>query len=245
MNGGGIRQSVQGALINEPSNPSGQFYTPVQLKALAQAVRSLDGYLLFDDVFGMLDFGRTRRPRSPSLQALSRELGPKLVTFGGVSKEFAAGGLRFGFAATQNARWAEAMRAAGVVQPDALGLVSAQELMDHWVKAIPEHNHYLNSRAFQLERFFREKNIPVTPVQGGFSLLADLHSLYGREYRRPGKDRIQIDPRNLHELLYREAGIKVHSDQWAGVNSHYRFVFAINRLEEAIDRLRLFFRSSR
>jgi aspartate/methionine/tyrosine aminotransferase/methylase of polypeptide subunit release factors len=245
LNGNGLHSSVNAALVNEPSNPSGQYYTPAQLKTLAQAVLSTGGYLLFDDIFGMLDFGRIRTRRPPSLQALSRDLGPQLAAFGGVSKEFAAGGLRFGFAATRNAPWAEAMRESNLARPDALGMIGAQELMGQWVKAIPEHGHYLNSRAFQLEQFFREKNIPVKQVQGGFSLLADLRSLYGREFRRPGKERVPIDPRNLHELLYREAGIKVHSDQWAGVNGHYRFVFSIDRLEEAIERLRLFFRSAR
>ncbi|MFO1464725.1 MAG: aminotransferase class I/II-fold pyridoxal phosphate-dependent enzyme [bacterium] len=236
---------VHALLINEPNNPVGQYYGVAPLRALSQVLRAMNGYLLFDDVFGMLDFGRIRGRRTPSLQVLEREMGPRLIAFGGLSKEFAAGGLRFGFAATTHAKLAEAVREDLLAGPDPLALAAAPAYLSRWSEFLPAHRHYLSSRAFALETVLRERNIPFVPAQGGYALFADLSPLYGRRLRLRSGAQAEITSQNLQDLLYTEAGIKLHSEAWAGIPGHYRFVFSIDRLEEATQRLKLFFRSAR
>lgn len=232
-------------LLNEPTNPAGQYYSAEQWREIAGAIRAGRGYLMFDDVFGMLDFGRVRGRRTPSLQILTPELGPRLIAFGGVSKEFAAGGLRFGYAATPNPALAEAMRAELLAVPDPLALAAAPEYLGRWQELIQSHRFYLSSKAMALESVFSERHLPVTPVQGGYALFADLSYLHGRSLRLRGGGTATITPQNLHELLYSEAGLKVHAEDWARVRGHYRFVFSIERLDEAVQRLKLFFRAAR
>lgn len=236
---------VSALLLNEPTNPAGQYYSAEQWREIAGAIRAARGYLMFDDVFGMLDFGRIRGRRVPSLQTLTPELGPRLIAFGGVSKEFAAGGLRFGYAVTPNPRLAEAMRAELLAVPDPLALAAAPEYLSRWQELIQPHRFYLSSKAMALESVFAERHLPVVGVQGGYALFADLSHLHGRRLRLRAGGTATITPQNLHELLYSEAGLKVHAEDWARVRGHYRFVFSIERLDEAVQRLKLFFRSAR
>lgn len=236
---------VPALLLNEPTNPAGQYYSAEQWREIAGAIRGARGYLMFDDVFGMLDFGRIRGRRVPSLQILTPELGPRLIAFGGVSKEFAAGGLRFGYAVTSNPVLAEAMRAELLAVPDPLALAAAPEYLGRWQELIQPHRYYLSSKAMALESLFRERHLPFTEVQGGYALFADLSYLHGRRLQLRAGGQATITPQNLHELLYSEAGLKVHAEDWARVRGHYRFVFSIERLDEAVQRLKLFFRSAR
>ncbi|HKY63949.1 MAG TPA: aminotransferase class I/II-fold pyridoxal phosphate-dependent enzyme, partial [bacterium] len=236
---------LSAVLINEPNNPAGQFHSPESLRLISQQIRSAKGYLLFDDVFGMLDFGRGRQRRTPSMSLLQQELGSRLVAFGGVSKEFAAGGLRFGFALVGDPRLAQAMQRHAAPSPDPLALTVAPAMLSHWRPLVEEHRTYLSSRAYQLEQVFRERQLPILEAQGGYSLLANLEFLYGRRMRLRGGGEAVLGPNNLHDLLYSEAGLKVYSDAWAHQPHHYRLVFSIDRIEEAANRLRKFFRAAR
>jgi len=242
---GSLNRSVSALLINEPSNPSGQYYGATDLQNLALALGPSQGYLLFDDVFGMLDFGRIRGKRPPSLQVLQRAIGPRLVAFGGLSKEFGAGGLRFGFAVSPNARLVSAIREQVRAAPDPLALAAAPSYLTRWKDLVSAHRQDLSARARRLEEVFRERNIPTIGVQGGYTMFVDLRPLYNRKLRLRGGGQAEIGPKNLHNLLYTETGIRLHGPDWAGIPDHYRFVFSIARLDEAIDRLKGFFRAAR
>ncbi len=241
----GVSKAVNALLINEPSNPSGQYYGATQLQDLAGTLNSSKGYLLFDDVFGMLDFGRVRGRRPPSLQVLQREIGPRLVAFGGLSKEFGAGGLRFGFAASPNARLADAIRDQVRAIPDPLAMAAAPVYLSRWQELIPAHRQALSAQSRRLEEMFRQRSIPALGVQGGYTMFVDLRPLYNRKLRLNNGGQAELGPQNLHNLLYTEAGIRLHNPAWAGVPDFYRFVFSIDRLDEAIARLERFFRQAR
>ena len=243
LNGASNRTSA--VLINEPSNPAGQYHSPEALAGIARQVQSMKGYLLFDDVFGGLDFGRSRVRRTPSMKVLSDALGSRLVTFGGLSKEFAAGGLRFGFAVVGDPTLARAIQSHVVSTPDPLALSLAPVMLQNWRQILEEHRIYLSSRAYRLEQVFRERQLPILEAQGGYSVLANLEFLYGRKLRLRNGGEATINGDNLHDLLYSEAGLKVYSDNWARQRGHYRLVFSIDRLDEAVERLKKFFRAAR
>ncbi len=90
--------------LNTPLNPSGTVMAADQLRAIAQAVvdendaRAKDGrrhlFLLFDQVYGSLVFGKTRHDHPA---ALVPEVAPWLITIDGISKGLSATGLRVGW----------------------------------------------------------------------------------------------------------------------------------------------------
>ncbi len=237
------QKKLQALLINEPSNPAGQYYSKDKLQGIAETVRRNDGFLLFDDLFGMLHFGRRgNEKRIPSLQILQNALGERMLGFGGLSKEFSAGGIRLGFAFSENQEILRRLQGDSLLKPDPIAMLAAQQYFENWRTLIPEHNAYLAGKAIHLENFFTDHGLHVLEVQGGYSLVVDLSSLYGKHYRPNGRQGPQVTAKNLHELLLTEAGLKVRSPEFNRLPGHYRFVFSIDRLEEAVVRLGRFFR---
>ncbi len=90
--------------INTPLNPAGTVMDPEQLRVIAEAVveenetRARQGrahlFLLHDQVYGALVFGKTRHVHPVSLVP---ESAPWVISLDGVSKAFAATGLRVGW----------------------------------------------------------------------------------------------------------------------------------------------------
>lgn len=225
-------------LINTPTNPVGQYYRPADLLNLAQVTVEQGDYLLVDEVFGLLKIATSTYTKSPgSMDYFHGSAGKRLVSFGGLSKEFALGGLRFGFATSFNMDLIRAMNDQLLYAPDPIALASAATILPRWRSFLPEHIHYLEKRANRLEIFFYQRGIHVHRVEGGYSLFADLGELFNNPHTIQG---VRLTPDNFHHLLLKYAGIKIKSDQWAGVPQHYRFVFSIDPLDEAIERLEAF-----
>jgi aspartate aminotransferase len=97
----GVAQMI---VLNTPLNPSGTVMKTEHLRAIAEAVvdenakRAKAGrrhlFVLFDQVYGSLTFGSIRHDHPA---ALVPEIAPWLITVDGISKAFAATGLRVGW----------------------------------------------------------------------------------------------------------------------------------------------------
>ncbi len=222
-------------LINTPTNPAGQYYKPRDLYDLAQATTAQGDYLFVDEVFGLTKLSDLTYPVSAgSMDAFQGSVGRRLVTFGGISKEFALGGLRFGFAASLNTDLITTMKQNPLYAADPISLAAGETVLNQWRSLLAPHIQYLENRAGRLERFFSAKGIHVHRVEGGYSLFADLGELFSNPHFIHGE---RLTAENFHHLLLKHAGIRIKSDQWAGVPHHYRFVFSIDRLDEAVERL--------
>jgi aspartate aminotransferase len=102
-----LKDAVRGArllALNSPLNPSGTAYGAAALEGICDLVleenrRRAAGdrplYLMYDQVYWMLTFGSTRHVDPVSLRP---ELAPYVVFVDGISKPFAATGLRVGWA---------------------------------------------------------------------------------------------------------------------------------------------------
>ncbi len=243
------RSSLSGPtifLLNLPANPSGQYYRENTYRDVLRAIQENGGYLFLDDVFGLLSFNGKKLPRLSFWEMGRQALGPRFVGFAGISKEFSAGGIRYGIASSTDPELRREMDLVLLARPDPVALATAREILPQWQQLVPLHQSYLFNRMSRLAELFREKNLPFTEVEGGMSMLVDFRTLYGRQFRPgPGQPSIPVTSENLHEVLFTHAGIKIHSDRWAHLPGHYRFVFSIERIDEAIVRLRKFFRSVR
>lgn len=230
--------TVRLLLLNTPTNPAGQYYSARLLSGLLNRMSTEGGYLLIDEVFGLLALSDI--DRLTSLSAFQHIPGKSLVTLGGISKEFALGGIRFGFAASENISLIQAIQRENPVPADPIALATASEAFPAWQRLVYQHTRYLIPKVFELETFLRRQGYPVQRVEGGYALFADLRKLFEIPHFIGGE---QLTPDNFHHLLLQHAGIKIKSDQWAGVPGHYRFVFSIDRLPEAVQRLKRFFDS--
>ncbi len=222
-------------LLNIPTNPAGQYYSAQQLAALGKLLETSGGYLLMDEVFGTLSLD-DKPAVSLAALPLAQDKASHVIIFGGISKEFAVGGLRLGFVASHNAQLLRLIEKNLLMSPDPWALRAARHLFGHWGELIQGHRAYLKPRAAQLSHLFLKWQLPFPEVEGGYALFVNLSSLYGKRMKGD-----LIDRDNLHDVLLTHAGIKIKSDRWARVPGYYRFVFAIDRLAEAVGRLDQFF----
>lgn len=221
---------------NFPTNPAGQY--PKDIQPMSELAREVD-YLLIDEVFGLLNF----RPAG-SFESLAAQmekdkmLREKTVFYGGLSKEFALGGVRYGFQATHNREILEATRRNLMTEEDPFAMRAAQYFLPRWKMFVDAHVEYLKPRSRELTQFFSRRDFGVYPPEGGCALFVNLERLFRKTSLIQGEE---ITSDNFHELLMKYAGIKIKSDRWAGLKAHYRFVFSIDNLPEAIERLGKFF----
>ncbi len=221
---------------NFPTNPAGQY--PEDIRQMIVLAGEVD-YLLVDEVFGLLNFRKKDSFQSLAAQIERDErLREKTVFYGGLSKEFALGGVRYGFQATHNPEILAATRKSLMTEEDPFAMRAAQYFLPRWKMFVEAHLEYLKPRAKALTQFFSRRGFGVHPPEGGYALFVNLERLFNTTSFIHGEE---ITSDNFHELLMKHAGIKIKSDQWAGMKAHYRFVFSIDNLPEAIERLGNFF----
>lgn len=231
------KRGVKRILIdNFPTNPAGQYYEDG--RSLIEVAKEVD-YFLIDEVFGQVDYRQKGSFVSlPAIVEQERFLRNKFVFFGGLSKEFSLGGLRYGFQITHNRAVLKATQASLMTTEDPFALRAAQYFFPRWKTIIPQHLEYLKPKARALTQFFCRRGFGVHQPQGGYTVFVNFERLFEKSNYIHGE---QLTSDNFHELLMKYAAIKIKSDQWAGVKGHYRFVFSIDNLSEAIERLEKFF----
>jgi aspartate aminotransferase len=83
-------------VINSPNNPGGFTYTPDELKALAEVLEGTDVYVISDEIYEKLIYGKTK---FVSFASLSDDAYNRTLTLNGFSKTFSMTGWRLGYAA--------------------------------------------------------------------------------------------------------------------------------------------------
>ncbi|HEY9855207.1 MAG TPA: pyridoxal phosphate-dependent aminotransferase, partial [Stenomitos sp.] len=242
-------------LLVNPNNPSGLYYDREELLAIAHYVVTHQITVLSDEIFAL-----TGQPeRFVSLASLEREvpgLAERVITFGGLSKEFAAGGLRVGYAAGRDRDLMREIEVLRLGPVDAVAMRAAEVLWGAFRRtdlgrlvdetAYHEVMHYLDLQRRQLsQRQHRLRQTleqvgltPEAPWEGGLFLLVPTGAWHGRTWKGPDRD-ILLDERNLPTLLRDVAGLRVNPGDWTGAPGHVRMVFSLEdrRFNEALKRL--------
>ena len=91
-----ITEKTAMLLINSPNNPGGFTYTPDELADLAAVLEGTKVYVLSDEIYEKLIYGKTR---FVSFASLSDDAYSRTLTINGFSKAFAMTGWRLGYTA--------------------------------------------------------------------------------------------------------------------------------------------------
>jgi aspartate/methionine/tyrosine aminotransferase len=100
--------SPDAVVISQPANPAG-LYLSHELMAMARWVVEHRCWLVSDEIFGLVNLGNPTAETVPSpttLESAVPGITARTLLLGGLAKEFAAGGLRVGWLATQDAELA-------------------------------------------------------------------------------------------------------------------------------------------
>ncbi|MBJ6761248.1 aminotransferase class I/II-fold pyridoxal phosphate-dependent enzyme [Myxococcaceae bacterium JPH2] len=249
--------SPDAVVVSQPSNPAGTYLTHQELVALATYVVEQRCLLVSDEIFGLVHLTNptAETVHSPvTLEGAVPGVGARTVILGGLSKEFAAGGLRVGWLATRDRALAQALRDSG---PGALHLPTARAaayLYAAYARS-PEgqllyaaRHRALRDFLGKMRRELAEKRALLAEVLpdsglaesaevGGLFLAPRVTAWLGREV-----DGERLTPENLPRIVYTHTRVVLNGGAWCGDPERVRAVFSIPmaKLLRARDRLRAF-----
>lgn len=243
--------------LNNPSNPAGISYPEALLNEIADYALENKTTILCDEIFALLPLS-PEKTRVTSLLHLDKPgLREQCLIFSGLSKAFAAGGLRVGFVFCGSQALADAIRELRSVPVSRHALLATQILFRGF-RDDPSTNEarqrVLESLA-QMRAELRERRRRLVEVleAGGLSVasgepaalfvLVDTRSLLGKRIKRVhGRATLVGDEESLHELLLTDWGLRINHGRWSGTPGQARICFSIDEpvFEEALARLRDF-----
>jgi len=220
-------------LLTNPANPSGASYSPDEFRALVKQAVARGARVLADEVFGLLaDLdGPMPAPQNQWL-GLSGAERASLMILGGLSKEFAAGGLRLGWAVSADTDWLDAMARLHLDPLPISTQLAAERLFSDessWKAGVQELRGQLSARRKVLARGLRELGFPMDcEGTGGLFLFPSVAPLAG------------ADPEAFVLDLERRARVRLNTPAWSGTDTHARACFSLPeaRIVEALHRLR-------
>jgi aspartate/methionine/tyrosine aminotransferase/methylase of polypeptide subunit release factors len=244
-------------LVTNPANPAGIAYPRATLEGLCEYASMHGCWLLCDEVFVGLELANVPEPRA-SLAAIVERFPARQrsVYFSGLSKSFAAGGLRVGWMVASDRAFASSVRqhALGGIERHArvacevflrglLGSPSERTATKHALVEYREHMvALLASQRERLVVLLREYGLCVPEGRAaGLFVFPDVTSLYGRELRVDGQT-LQLSEATLPTVLREHYGLSVNNGAWAGTSGHLRLCFSLEpqRFERAMTRLQRF-----
>ena len=238
-------------VISQPSNPEGRYLDEAELRRLADHAARDDVLILSDEIFGLVDLEHqdTMEVPSPASMPIPGIL-ERVVVFGGLSKEFAAGGMRVGWLATQAPGFAAQVARTGLAGLQLASARAASHLYGAWLRAADGRLLHAERRV-ALDRHLRETRralaanrerivgalgeaAPSTDAPGGLFVAPVVSSWFGRRV-----DGEVLDAENLPRILYEKTRLVVNSGAWCSDPERIRLVFSLpgDRLEEAARRL--------
>ena len=168
-------------IINNPGNPSGNFYTKDELAAIAEVCKEADIFVLSDEIYAKLLYDGAE---FTSFAALSEDARSRTVIVNGVSKAYAMTGWRIGYSAAP-AHIAKAIAAyishttgcaSSVSQAAALEAFKGdQSYVGTMLSAYDERRRYLVSRIQNMD------SLSFIMPKGAFYMMINVEKLYGRE----------------------------------------------------------------
>ncbi|MDY7226838.1 aminotransferase class I/II-fold pyridoxal phosphate-dependent enzyme [Hyalangium rubrum] len=245
------------AVISQPSNPEGSYLTHEELVALATWAVEQRALLVSDEIFGLVHLTNptAETVHSPvSLEQVVPGVGARTVVLGGLSKEFAAGGLRLGWLATRDRALATALHESGLVPPMVSTARAAAWLYSAYARSpegrllYPTRHKALREFLVRMRRELAEKRALLvgalpgdgrsdTSEVGGLFLAPRVGAWLGQEV-----DGVRLTPENLPGVVYAHTHVVLNGGPWCGDPERVRAVFSIPRekLERARERLRAF-----
>ncbi|MFT6443538.1 MAG: methionine S-methyltransferase [Salibacteraceae bacterium] len=225
-------------------NPTGALYNEAETDELFNLLVSENVNVIIDTVFSGLEFDGVKRI---SLDKYA-EKGLKYTLIGGVSKEFSAGGLRFGFTITTNEESRRAFENYVIDEPH-FSIKHTVKRLYHLINEkdkallddLKNQQVKLKERYSELNEVLQSLGWKVLPPQGGLFLVAKPEKYIGQKIMFDGKEML-ISSSNINEALFYSVGLLINNDVWTGISDYCRFVLSVEDFVfiDAIDKIKAF-----
>ncbi|MEO0837169.1 MAG: aminotransferase class I/II-fold pyridoxal phosphate-dependent enzyme, partial [Cyanobacteria bacterium J06642_3] len=248
--------------LNAPiSNPTGALYSASELEALVKLAWQYKATVVLDTIFAGLEFAeiQTKFDLSWIQERRQRSTG-KIILLGGMAKEFAAAGMRFGYAYAPDSRLIKHLSefmACSLPQTTRYAIARFFQSMTSGDKQIQPNSNsvwqhqrsqcqILATRAAQLTQILSESGWQVLSPQGGLFLVAKPVAFLGKtiSYDLAGVEhRSTIDGDSITQALFAKVGLTINGATWTGLPDYCRFVLSVSEsdFEVAISKIRKFY----
>lgn len=225
-------------------NPTGALYTDKEIEELFTLFISEEVTVIIDTVFSGLEFNGVQRI---DLNKYA-EKGLKFALIGGVSKEFSAGGLRFGFAITDHLEYKQAFESYVIDQPHFSILHTSKRLYrllneknTDLMTDLSNQQSKLKERCLELTTVLQALGWNVLPPNGGLFLVAKPDKYIGLKIKINDKQ-ITISSSNINEALFYSVDLLINNDVWTGIPGYCRFVLSVEEpvFKDALNKLQAF-----
>lgn len=241
-------------VVSQPCNPQGHYLSRSELVSLARWAAKRRCRIVSDEIFGLVNLSRPTETTVASM-ATAEQLVPEAaglaVVLGGLSKEFAAGGMRVGWLATRDTELAAAVRSLALGRLPLALARAASHLYGAFARGgdgnpiHPRRHRALVEHLVEMRRDLARKRAMVASLLaddpgdrevGGLFLAPRVVDWLGRRV-----DGVEITPENLPRLLYEKTHVVVNGGPWCGDRERIRLVFSIpeaklRRAAEALSR---------
>jgi len=231
--------------LTQPNNPSGLFIDPERLRSLLETCHQQGIYVFADEIFFLLSDHRLGKWTPASLSVGSHAVGPladKLFIADGISKSFAAGGLRLGFIVTPDEEWAKLISQA-ISPPPGAYLRAWDALYSAFLQRAPHQMMDLTKSFAEVETYLMEKRKSLSIKREALTNLLVEHNLHdGVDTPYRGGLFLLAKLGDKHQDLAREALLLTNPSDWGRTKDMVRMCFCLtdDRFDEAMKRLKNF-----
>lgn len=228
--------------LNAPVvNPTGALYGADEIVSLLAVAARHRARVVLDVLFSGLE---TEETIPWDLEPLVASHSLELVVLGGISKELAAGGLRFGFAGCRSEEMYRLLSNGSTAAPHRTIAYAARGILAGLNRPTPatrdqllDQRQILRSRAMELAQVLRECGWEPLLPRGGLFLVARPAAYLGRSWQGG-----RLDSENLGEAMFRAVGLLINDSRWTGIPEHCRFVLSVDErsFREGLERIRRF-----
>ncbi|MDQ3192286.1 MAG: aminotransferase class I/II-fold pyridoxal phosphate-dependent enzyme [Bacteroidota bacterium] len=218
-------------------NPTGAQYSANEIDEILSVCRKHKVKPIIDTIFSGLEFDKN--VIYPNLENYFKEEGSNedILILGGISKEFAAGGIRFGYAYTRNDDLKQNIKSKLLSEPYDTVKYSCKKLYE---KLAANDNTLMNELDFQrkllkdraetLTNVLNKTGWKTLPSQGGLFLVAKPEFYIGKsiKFKKDEVDKeIIISSESVSEALYYTTGLLINNSSWTEIPDYCRFVLSV------------------
>ena len=242
--------------LNAPlSNPTGALYTSQELQQIVELAWQYDACVVLDTIFSGLEFDLEATKIDLSWMQDRRKRSGSLILLGGISKEFAAAGVRFGYLYSPDTalvRKLTRLMPRNLPQTTMYGMRKFYERLASEDPDLKLHRQSqrlcLQQRGQKLTEVLEACGWQVIVPQGGLFLVAKPVAFLGKTLSYQQGDRQiekAIDGDTITTILFYLVGLTINSSTWTGLPDYCRFVLSVSEtdFQEGLNRIRQFYDS--
>jgi len=239
--------------INGPVvNPTGAVYSTGELIDIMQVLRTHKCGLIMDTVFSGLEFNK--KHTGVHLERHREMTGHlesdiSILLLGGLSKELAAGGLRFGWAASSDKELVSSLRGKLSASPHSTVRYAARKVYAALNEPEnPLHSHLesqrekLRNRSKMLCEHLTRLGWEVVKPEGGLFVCASPRKYLNGIAQSADSNARTSAADSIADAIFKSTGLLINGSTWTGLPGYLRFVVSVeeNEFASAVKKLQEF-----